>query len=204
MDKLLPCPICGSKSEIMSLNPEYSFIKYFCSNNGTHISCGDWENTKELAAADWNRRVQDYLSKIDEINKVSLKENMSAMEVRLIMKDNGWDSEDSLSKTGWVVNGFSYSIWFKRWDWHGVYIGEVCIHAHTNNLTEIDKITYDTAAKCLKAWEDFTDSVPHQMADNSLKSDPIQTPFFRKALREGKKLSTEDIKKLFGKLQDTL
>lgn len=203
MDKLLPCPICGSQPEIKSSDPEYLSMKYFCSNIGTHISCGDWKSTEELAVADWNKRVQKYLSEIDKPNKLTLKENMLAMQVRLIMKENGWDSEDSLSKTGWV-NGFGYSIWFKRWDWHDVNIGEVCIHAHTDNLTKINKITYDTAVKCLNAWEDFTDSVPHQMADNSLKSDSIQTPFFRKALREGKKLSTEDIKKLFGKLQDTL
>lgn len=134
---------------------------------------------------------------------MELKQGMSAMEVRLIMKDNGWDSEDRLSKTGWE-NGFGYSIWFERWDWHGIQIGKVCIHAHTNDLKQIDKIIYDTAVKALKAWEDFTDSVPHQMADNSLKPDPIQTPFFKKAIKEGKELSNGDMKKLFNKLEKTL
>lgn len=129
---------------------------------------------------------------------LELKENMSAMEVRLFMKDKGWDSQDSLSKTGWV-NGYGYSIWFERWDWHGIRVGKVCIHAHTNDLNQIDKITYDTATKALKAWDDFTDAVPHQMADNNLKNDPIQTPFFRKS-KEAGKIDETELEQMYNRL----
>lgn len=131
---------------------------------------------------------------------MELRQDMSAMEARLILKDKGWDSQDRLSKTGWI-NGYGYSIWFERWDWHGVRVGKVCIHAHTNNLSQIDKITYETAIKCLKAWEDFAESVPHQMADNSLKNDVIQTPFFQKAKKEGK-INKEELREIYNQLMD--
>lgn len=53
----LPCPECGREPELSSLEPEYQKMKYFC---GVHVACGDWKKTEELAAADWNRRVQEY------------------------------------------------------------------------------------------------------------------------------------------------
>lgn len=57
MEKLLPCPECGSQPKLSSLEPEHQSMKYFC---GVHAACGDWKKTEELAAADWNRRVQEY------------------------------------------------------------------------------------------------------------------------------------------------
>ena len=71
MEKLLPCPECGDQPKIKSLESEYSSIKYFCGNIGTHISCGDWKKTDELAIAEWNRRVREYL---DEQVKLMDKE----------------------------------------------------------------------------------------------------------------------------------
>ncbi|WP_434302590.1 hypothetical protein [Clostridium botulinum] len=114
---------------------------------------------------------------------MDLKEDMSAMEIRLAMKENGWNSKDSLTNIGWG-NKYGYSIWFERWDWHNVKGDKVCIHGHTSDLTKINKITYLTAIKCLRAWEDFTNSIPEQMADGSLEEDIIQTPFFLKSKRK--------------------
>lgn len=57
MENLLQCPICGGQPKLSTLEPEHQSMKYFC---GVHVACGDWKNTKELAAADWNRRVQEY------------------------------------------------------------------------------------------------------------------------------------------------
>ena len=131
---------------------------------------------------------------------MELTEDMSAMEIRLILKDKGWDSNDRLSKTGWI-NGFGYSIWFERWDWHGVRVGKVCIHAHTNDLSQIDKITYETAIKALKSWDEFTESVPCQMADNHLEDDIIQTPFFKKAKLEGK-IDKEELRGMYDRLMN--
>jgi hypothetical protein len=129
---------------------------------------------------------------------MDLLETMNCMEIRMIMKGKGWDSNDSITQTGWK-NGYGYSIWFERWDWHGISIGEVCLHSHTNNLSEIDNLVYKLAIKSLKAWDDFQDSVPHQMADNSLKPDPIQTPFFKRAKINGE-INESEQEELFNKL----
>lgn len=124
---------------------------------------------------------------------MEINETMTAMQVRLALKDKGWDSKDVLSKRGWL-NKYGYSIWFERWDWHDVKIGPVCIHSHTDNLNETNKMVYNTAVKALKAWDDFTDSVPCQIADGSLKEDTLQTDFFRKSKTKGKSDNTEFIK----------
>ncbi|AJE13376.1 hypothetical protein FDF50_16525 [Clostridium botulinum] len=135
---------------------------------------------------------------------MDLKEDMSAMEVRLVMKNKGWQSNDRLTNMGWGKdeNGnlrYGYSIWFERWDWHGVRGNKVCIHNHTSNLTKINKITYLAAIKCLRAWKEFTNSVPTQMADGNLEEDIIQTPFFLKSKREGK-LNTKELATMHDKL----
>ncbi|AAK79890.1 endogenous inhibitor of DNA gyrase (YacG/DUF329 family) [Clostridium acetobutylicum] len=52
-----PCPICNGKAKLNFIESEY---KYFCSNIGTHISCGDWKSTEKAATADWDRRVEEY------------------------------------------------------------------------------------------------------------------------------------------------
>lgn len=57
MNNLLQCPICGNNPNLQSLEPEYQQMKYFC---GVHISCGEWQSTKELAIIDWNRRVKEH------------------------------------------------------------------------------------------------------------------------------------------------
>ena len=56
-EKLLPCPECGNKPNLVSCEPEHQSMKYFC---GVHASCGDWKSNKELAGEDWNRRVKEY------------------------------------------------------------------------------------------------------------------------------------------------
>lgn len=65
MEKLLSCPICGNQPKLSSLVPEHQCMKYFCS---VHVGCGDWKGTEELAAADWNNRVQEYKDAIEQLN----------------------------------------------------------------------------------------------------------------------------------------
>ena len=59
--QLSPCPLCGKQPVILCTDvtdekPEY---KCFCTGNGTHIGCGDWKSTPQLAEEDWERRVQN-------------------------------------------------------------------------------------------------------------------------------------------------
>lgn len=91
-----------------------------------------------------------------------------AMQIRLHMADLGWHSHDCLSDMGWG-DKFGYSIWFKRYDWHGHEIGiEACIHGYMSDLSEIDITTKQVAQKALDAWDKFPTCIPHQYADGSI------------------------------------
>jgi hypothetical protein len=81
---------------------------------------------------------------------VEIQESMKSMEIRILMKNFGWESKDSITQTAWK-NGYCFSVWFERWDWHDISVGEVCLHTHSNNLDEMDIITYNLAKKALKA-----------------------------------------------------
>lgn len=102
-------------------------------------------------------------------------EKKTSIDIRLLMKDKGWESRDMLSTNGWI-NGYGYSIWFERYDWHernafGLTGHQVCFHRHTNNLSEIDNITKICAEQALKAYEDYTDCIPFQNAYNEIAKD---------------------------------
>ena len=49
------------------------------------------------------------------INKI--KNSKTEIEIRIIMKDLGWSSKDSLDNLGWNKK-YGYSIWFYRHNWH--------------------------------------------------------------------------------------
>jgi len=74
---LLPCPVCGNQPKLVSQEPEYQSMKYFC---GVHASCGDWKSNKELAGEDWNKRVQDHKDAEEWNNKKELN-NISNLEI---------------------------------------------------------------------------------------------------------------------------
>lgn len=76
-DNLLPCPECGNQPNLVSQEPEYQSMKFFC---GAHASCGDWKKTKELAAEDWNKRVEEYKTAVQWNNAKELN-NISNLEI---------------------------------------------------------------------------------------------------------------------------
>ena len=65
MVELLLCPECGKQPKLSQQEPKYQSMKYFC---GVHAACGDWQRTEELAAADWNRRVQEHKDALERLN----------------------------------------------------------------------------------------------------------------------------------------
>lgn len=117
------------------------------------------------------------------------------------MSELGWQSNDRLADVGWE-GGYGYSIWFERWEWHGVRVGKVCIHSHTDDLKDIDELVYRTAKKACDAYNTFINSIPTQLADGSLVDDPIQTPFYQKTLLDG--YSKEETIKLYETLRDSV
>lgn len=99
-------------------------------------------------------------------DKSTISTMTDAMEIRTFMAEKGWHSQDRMSDMGWG-DKVGYSIWFYRWDWHGIKTAtitgdKVSFHDGTNNLSEIDKIVRNVAKRALQAYEDFPDSIPYQ------------------------------------------
>ena len=102
--------------------------------------------------------------------------------LRLQMATEGWESEDRITNAGWR-DGMGYSIWFQRWDWHGQQTikltgSQACYHAHTPHLTPegMLRATSEAAARARRAYANFEDYPPQQMADGTLKVCRILTP----------------------------
>ena len=99
------------------------------------------------------------------------------VEIRVQMAEQGWKSEDRLTDVGWG-NGFGYSVWFRRWDWHGTHlikaIGEdACYHAHRKGLDRGSMLVAveEAAQRARDAWNRYPYPAlpPVQMADGKLR-----------------------------------
>ena len=91
-------------------------------------------------------------------------------QIRIEMSKLGWISEDKLSWMGWG-NGekYGYSIWFERWDWHGVQLGNsVSFGCHDSDLTKMDECVRKAAKTTLKAWDDFPSKIPTVLANGKV------------------------------------
>lgn len=88
------------------------------------------------------------------------------MSLRVQMVSEGWSSEDNLTHAGWV-GGAGYSIWFKRYDWHGkramALTGTAATyHAHTPDPTRAFEVAKKAAQLARRAWAEFPDCPPSQ------------------------------------------
>jgi hypothetical protein len=95
----------------------------------------------------------------------------SAMQVRLRMTALGWHSEDRLSDIGWGAK-VGYTIWFKRWDWHGNSKrgAAVTFNRGTSDLTKIDEIVLECSKVALVAWDKYQDpmDLPYEDVNGNL------------------------------------
>lgn len=104
--------------------------------------------------------------------------------IRIEMKELGWESEDSFTPMGWK-NGYGYSIWFRRYDWHGknavsITGHEVSFSCHQksgDDYAAVLKTVQECAEKAKKAWIDFPDSIPYETANGTIKEDLMFVPF---------------------------
>lgn len=78
------------------------------------------------------------------------------MMIRRWMAEMGWESDDRLTRMGWGGAGVvGYSIWFKRWKWHGVSIDGTgnSIHGHTDELGRIRELVAGTATLAQQLYD---------------------------------------------------
>jgi hypothetical protein len=102
----------------------------------------------------------------------------SEINIRLLMTEHGWVSNDDLTDLGWAGK-YGYSIWFERWDWHGINIyNSIKFHSHTDDLNNIIGTVREAALLSLNAWKEYQDSVPVQLADNTLGVNTLSTKTF--------------------------
>lgn len=94
--ELLPCPECGKQPKLSSLEPKYQSMKYFCS---VHCACGDWKPTKELAVADWNRRVSEHK---EEAAKIRVPLNRALYVLLYDQFESAVDMDLDMGNEDWV------------------------------------------------------------------------------------------------------
>lgn len=110
-----------------------------------------------------------------------------AIELRAEMARMGWWTEDRLTKHGWGDKGPGYSIWIRRYSWHGVQTGNsICFHEHTSDLSLAEEAVYIAVNRAKLAWAMFTESVPCQDAKGNVVEDALLTRLCRERLIEQK------------------
>jgi hypothetical protein len=113
---------------------------------------------------------------------MTMFDNLQAYDIRREMAALGWYSDDRITTFGWGDGIMGYSIWFSRWDWHGMkHYGPPTYHAHTSDLTRIDQAVREAALRALDAYERFPDFPPNQLTDNSLRVDETLRRLLQKA-----------------------
>lgn len=97
---------------------------------------------------------------------------LDVLELRTQMAAEGWMSEDQVSTEGWGGTP-GYSIWFKRFDWHGrramALVGTAATyHAHTPDPRNALNAALRAAELARRAWADFPECPPAQTAQHTL------------------------------------
>lgn len=85
------------------------------------------------------------------------------MAIRRQMAAEGWHSHDRLTTLGWG-NGFGYSIWFHRWEWHGrrVDYAAASYHASTADPSKALSAVKEAARIARQALHDYPEYPPGQ------------------------------------------
>ena len=102
--------------------------------------------------------------------------NIHRLKMRLA--NEGWEVEDKITSQGWG-DSLGYSVWAKRWDWHGKMV-DVQFNRHVsdaNNEVEIEKALEELLSLTRKAWNEFPDSVPEERKKGFLVKKNIIIPF---------------------------
>ena len=100
--------------------------------------------------------------------------------------NEGWTVEDKITSQGWG-DSIGYSVWAKRWDWHGREI-DVQFNRHVSNAeneAEIEKVLQELLSLTREAWNEFPDSVPEECGKGTLVKKNLVFPFSELRLLKG-------------------
>jgi hypothetical protein len=88
-------------------------------------------------------------------------DKLEAYEIRHLMALCGWKTTDRCANEH--NKHVSFSIWFSRWDWHGLRTGDkITFHGHTTDTDQITKTIRNTAKITINAWINFPETIPVQ------------------------------------------
>jgi len=105
--------------------------------------------------------------------KITITDDTPLEEIYKLMAANGWDIKVEATLRGWGDSP-GVSVWFQKWRWHNQLLGDpVCISSSTSDFSEMGFMIWNTAKKALKAYEDFKEIPPVQLADGSLVENEI-------------------------------
>lgn len=106
--------------------------------------------------------------------------------LKMQLANEGWQIEDRITSDGWG-DSIGYSVWAKRWDWHGRAI-DVQFNRHVSNAeneVEIEKVLQELLSITREAWKKFPDSVPEECGKGTLVKKNLIFPFSELRLLNG-------------------
>ncbi|MDX5853130.1 hypothetical protein SIM22_03200 [Bacillus cereus group sp. BfR-BA-01363] len=115
--------------------------------------------------------VREKFTQFMEAKKKNLNPSMGIMEIRELMNERGWISEDKM------IHG-NYIIVFRREDWHGIQVPNIRFFNSATDKKEIHSIVYELARTCLNIWKEFENSVPYQKEDGTIEESPPLTKWY--------------------------
>lgn len=111
-------------------------------------------------------------------------DNIHKLKMQLV--NEGWEVEDRITSDGWG-DSIGYSVWAKRWDWHGRAI-DVQFNRHVSdagNEAEVEKALQELLSLTREAWNKFPDSVPEECGKGTLVKKSLLFPFSELRLLKG-------------------
>lgn len=101
-------------------------------------------------------------------------EILNISDIIELMTAHGWDVKIESTLRGWGGKP-GISVWFDKWKWHGRLMGSpVSISSSTATYDDVEIMIRETAEKAARAYTDFPNIPPRQLADGSLKEDDLE------------------------------
>lgn len=108
--------------------------------------------------------------------------------LKMQLANEGWQVEDKITSNGWG-DSIGYSVWVKRWDWHGRAI-DVQFNRHVSNAeneAEVENALKELLSLTREAWRKFPDSVPEECGKGTLVKNNLIFPFGELRLLKGER-----------------